>query len=148
MFLSTGESAASEDGSSGVHEHFSQTRNWSHAASDLLGSTNINWSQTGHRGNHYNERGNEGFPVYRTLYHIIKIIVYCLKLETKTYHRYPKWLQEKSPLSCMSLTFQYSCSVIISNETLPYQGCFRVKANKACVSSLEILTDEIYRIST
>ena len=32
----------------------------------------------------------KGFPVYRTLYHIIKIIVYCLKLETKTYHRYPK----------------------------------------------------------
>ena len=62
----------------------------------------------------------KGFPVYRTISLIIKIIVYCLKPGRETYHRYSKRPQEKSPLSFISPPFQYSCSVIISNETLPY----------------------------
>ena len=54
----------------------------------------------------------KGFPVYRTISLIIKMIVYCLKPVT------PKDRKNKSPLSFISPPFQYSCSVIISNETL------------------------------
>ena len=56
-FLCAGESATSEDGSFGVHEHLSKTRDWPHAASHHLGTAYPHWSEAGHRRNHHYEWG-------------------------------------------------------------------------------------------
>lgn len=57
LFVRTGESATSENGSSGVHEHLPETRDWPHATCYNLGTTHPDWPEAGHRRNHNYEWG-------------------------------------------------------------------------------------------
>lgn len=54
-FLTSGESATPEDGSSGFHEHFSEARDRSYAACDHLGPADTDWPQVGYWRDHHHE---------------------------------------------------------------------------------------------